>query len=177
MRSQVTPDTVLARSLADWAAYWDAQGPLNAGHRRRRKFERELRINCAAQGCGVPAADDPTIAEIRSGAKASRDQQSRRNLQHSRERLAMLRKTGHSFDQEGRLVAPALTQIHVPALRPVERPRERRATTRSSGRPSRGDPDPEAEPPPPVEIWRGVAAASARMVQRCERRGAKWAAA
>jgi hypothetical protein len=56
-----------------------------------------------------------------------------------------------------------------------ERARERGAGRRARA-PSSDDPDPESDQPP-VEVWRGLAAASARMVQHCERRRAKWAAA
>jgi hypothetical protein len=52
--------------------------------------------------------------------------------------------------------------------------RARRSSTSSRGSPD--DPDPESDQPL-VETWRGVVAASARMVQHCERRRAKWAAA
>jgi hypothetical protein len=68
---------------------------------------------------------------------------------------------------------------HVPQRREnTARPRERRAAPRRRARAPTGD-DPSEPPPepPPVEVWRGLAAASVRMVQHCERRRAKWAAA
>ena len=56
----------------------------------------------------------------------------------------------------------------------VSKPRERRARRAStSSRASPDDPSPPESEPPPVEVWRGVAAASVRMVQHCERRRAK----
>jgi hypothetical protein len=68
--------------------------------------------------------------------------------------------------------------VHVPERREnvaTTRPREHRSPSRSRSA-ARGDPDPP-EPEPPVEVWRGVAAASVRMVQHCERRAKRVAAA
>jgi hypothetical protein len=68
--------------------------------------------------------------------------------------------------------------VHVPVRQeqiasPGEQGRQgRRASTSSRGSPN--DPD---LPPPPVETWHGVAAASVRMQTRLARRRAKWAAA
>jgi hypothetical protein len=55
--------------------------------------------------------------------------------------------------------------VHVPQRREnVARPRERRPATRRRARaPTSDDPSPKTEPPP-VEVWRGLAAASVRMV-------------
>jgi hypothetical protein len=57
----------------------------------------------------------------------------------------------------------------------VARPRERRPTSRQRTRAPTSD-DPSPEPEPPLEVWRGLVAASARMIQHCERRRAKAAA-
>jgi hypothetical protein len=66
--------------------------------------------------------------------------------------------------------------VHAPPLlRADARPRERRPSTRRSAA-SRGSPDSDL-PPPPVEVWRGLVAASVRMQTRLARRRAKWAAA
>jgi hypothetical protein len=57
------------------------------------------------------------------------------------------KREGYTFDSERRLVAPALTRIHVPERREnAARPRERRVR-RSRSTASRGEPDPEPEPP------------------------------
>jgi hypothetical protein len=67
--------------------------------------------------------------------------------------------------------------VHVPPRRGnTARPREQRSRRRTTA-PSRGDPDPEPPKPPVEELWRGLEAASVRMVQRCERRRAKLEAA
>jgi hypothetical protein len=68
--------------------------------------------------------------------------------------------------------------VHAPERREnVARPRERRPATRRQARaPTSDDPSPPESDPAPVEVWRGVEAASVRMVQRCERRRAKLAA-
>jgi hypothetical protein len=95
--SRVEPGKVLGQSLADCEAYWNAEGTLTAAQERWRENERELRTECAAQGLRVPAADDPTIAEIRSGAKESRDQPSMETLLHDKAHLARLKPEGHSF--------------------------------------------------------------------------------
>jgi hypothetical protein len=73
---------------------------------------------------------------------------------------------------------PAALLTHVRAIHrsqptlPAGRPRERRARSRSSSASRDGPLPPESEPPP-VKTWRGLEAASVRMVQRCERRRAK----
>jgi hypothetical protein len=146
----------------------------SAEQKRWRKFERELRTNCASQGCGVPAADDPIIAEIRSGAWEKRQQRNMQNMLRDRAKLAQWKREGYSFDVEHRLVAPPLTRV--PERRePVASPGEQGRRARRSSAPSRGSSDdPDLEPPP--ETWRGLAAASVRMVQHCERRRAKAAA-
>jgi hypothetical protein len=55
--------------------------------------------------------------------------------------------------------------------------RERRPSTRRTSRTSRGSPDGSEPEPPPVEHWRGIAAASVRMHTRLARRRAKQALA
>jgi hypothetical protein len=54
--------------------------------------------------------------------------------------------------------------------------RARRIHRRATA-PTRGSPDEPPDEPPDVETWHGLQAASSRMVQRCERRRAKQAAA
>jgi hypothetical protein len=155
MEPRDVADAVRARSLADWEAYWNAQGPLSAPQRRWRKFERELRINCAAKGCGVPAADDPTIAEIRCGIWERQQRENMRRLLRDRAKLALWKREGYSFDADHRLVAPALTRVQAPERRePVARPRERRAGRASTS--SRDDPSPEPDPPLTVIPPRGL---------------------
>jgi hypothetical protein len=170
---------VRARSLADWAAYWNAQGPLNAGQRRWRYFERELRINCAAKGCEVPDAGDRSIAEIRCGKWEQRQRESMHNLSRDRARLARWKREGYSFDEEHRLVAPALSRSKAPERREnAARPRERRPATRRRTTSRAGPDEPSPESDPPIKVWRGLAAVSVRMVQHCgRRRRVKWTSA
>ena len=59
----VTADEVLARSLADWSAYWDKLGPLSAAQVRWREAEREFRAERAAVGF-LPDADNPHVAKF-----------------------------------------------------------------------------------------------------------------
>jgi hypothetical protein len=101
----------------------------------------------AAQGL-LPA--DWLVADIRSGAKESRDRQSRRNMLRNLAKLAHWKREGYSFDAERRLVAPAPARIHVAPQRdyPGNRPRERRPATRRRARaPTGDDPSPESDPP------------------------------
>jgi hypothetical protein len=176
MASWVAAGEVLAQSLADHAAYWDVLGPLTPAQRRWRDFERELRTNMAAQGRQVPAANDPIIAEIRSGAWESRQRRNMQNLLRNRARLAQWKREGYSFDAEHRLVAPALTRIRKPVVRAPERPREQKARTRSTSSSRDGPSEPSDEPPLVVPL-RGFRPASVRMVQHLERGRAKQAIA
>jgi hypothetical protein len=142
MADAVEPGEVLVRSLAEHAAYWDAQGTLTKAQRRWSTFERELRTNLAAKG-RLP--NPKIIAMVRSGEWERRQRQNMRNLLHNQARLARLKREGYSFDAEHRLVAPAVTRIHAPARRVN---RERRPAGRSRARaPSGDDPSPESDPP------------------------------
>ena len=72
-----------------------------------------------------------------------------------------------------------LPVVHTPQRREaaivVARAREQGAGRRRTA--SRASPDdPSEAEPPSIEVWRGLAAASLCMVQRCERRRAKLAA-
>lgn len=76
----------------------------------------------------------------------------------------------------GRSPAPMMLEAEPRVARIVATPREHRGRSRTTA-PKRGsphDPDPE---PPPIAHQRGFLAASVRMIQHCERRRAKWAAA
>lgn len=146
MADAVDPGKVVARSLADCEAYWNAQGTLTAAQKRWHEHEREWRTNLAAQGL-LPA--EWLVADIRSGAKERRDRQSMQNLLRDRARLASLKQAGYSFDEDHRLVAPALTRIHAPARREnvnAARPREGRPATRQRARtPTSDDPSPSPD--------------------------------
>jgi hypothetical protein len=176
MPPEVDAGEVLACSLADCEEYWNAQGTLTAAQKRRREFERELRTNCAAQGCGVPAANDPIIAQIRSGEWERRQKRIGRQMRRDQAKLAQWKREGYSFDAEHRLVAPPRTELPE-GREPIASPGEQGRRARRAPRWSRGSSDDPDLPPPPVKTWRGVEAASVRMVQHCERRRAKAAAA
>jgi hypothetical protein len=144
----VADGEVLALSLADCEAYWNAQGKqLRAAQERWRAHEREWRANLAAQGL-LPA--EWLVADIRSGAKERRDQRNMQALLHDRARLARLKRDGYSFDANHRLVAPALARVHTPERRESEaRPRGRRARRSGSSRKS-----PSSEPDEPADLER-----------------------
>jgi hypothetical protein len=119
-------EVVLARSLADCEAYWNAQGRLSAAQERWREHERQWRTNLGTWGL-LPA--ERLVADIRSGEKERRDQQNMRNLQRSKARLAQWKREGYTFDEEHRLVAPALARIDGAEPRePETRPQERSRT-------------------------------------------------
>jgi hypothetical protein len=159
IRSDVAadPGEVLARSLAEHEAYWNALGTLTPAQRRWSKFERKLRIDLAAKGEKPP---EWLIAEIRCGRWEQRQQESMRNLLHGKARLARLKHEGYSFDAEHRLVAPALSRICAPERRENEaRPRGRRA--QRSGTSSRDGPglgEDSDEPPPDLSRLRPLPA-------------------
>src|SRR5215204_1818398 len=104
----------------------------------------EARIDEFRQGCGAEPQEWVKEA-IRSGEWDRRQAENLRNMRRSVQRLAQLKREGYSFDAEHRLVAPPNPIIPRCAASRSERPRERRARRSSSG--SRGDPDPESEPP------------------------------
>jgi len=104
----------------------------------------EARIDEFRQGCGAEPQEWLKEA-IRSGEWDRRQAENLRNMRRSVQRLAQLKREGYSFDAEHRLVAPPNPIIPRCAASRSERPRERRARRSSSG--SRGDPDPESEPP------------------------------
>jgi hypothetical protein len=109
----------------------------------RRELEQRLDAELADEG----GLADWLRAEIRSGEWERRQRRNYQNILPDRARLAQLKREGYTFDSERRLVAPALTRIHVAERREnAARPRERRVR-RSSATGSRGDPDPEPEPP------------------------------
>lgn len=144
MSSEVTAQAVLARSLVDCEAYWNALGTLTKAEERRREHECEVRTICAAQGCDVPAPDDPMIADIRSGKKERRDKRSMQALLRDQAKLAKWKREGYSFDAEHRLVTPP--RIHAPERR--ETGEKRPATRRRTGaRASPEEPSPESDPP------------------------------
>jgi hypothetical protein len=157
---------LLPRSLAACEAYWHAQGLLTAAQRRRRKLERNYRRGCAARSY-LPDDSDWVIQEMRSGEWERRTRRNMRGLLRDRAKLTLWKR-----DEEHRLVAPALARIHVAPRR--ANPERRPAARRSARAPTSDDPSPE--PDPPVEVWRGVAAASVRMHTRLAQRRAKWAA-
>jgi hypothetical protein len=174
MAGEVAAGEVLAQSLADCEAFWDALKPLSPAQERLREFERELRTNCAAAGCGVPAADDSIIAEIRSGAWERRQKRIGRDMSRDRAKMTQWKREGYTFDEDRRLVAPALTRIAPSRGTSREnRPQGRRVAR--SGSNSRDGPSDESDLPP-VAPLRGFTAASIRMVQHYERRRAKAAA-
>jgi hypothetical protein len=123
---------ILAESLAEHAAYWDALGELTAAQKRWRAHELEWRQNMAAKG------DKPTawlVVDIRSGRKEQRDQRSQLNALRSQARLAQLQRQGYSFDEEHRLVAPPITAATITYSRGAsrqQRPQSRRVACGSS---------------------------------------------
>lgn len=139
----VVAGEVLARSLADCEAYWDAQGALSVEQERWREDERELRTNLAGKGL-LP--NPSVIAKIRSGEAERSSIEARRNMLRNQARLASLKQAGYSFDAEHRLVAPALTRIHTPARRVSC---ERRPAGRSRARAPSGD---DPSPSPDLEV-------------------------
>jgi hypothetical protein len=142
---------------------------LSRALRRRYELERKVLLERAARGENLRPENDWVIEEIRSGEWERRTKRNRQNMRRDRERLAH------------RLKARALI-VHAPERREaaivVARAHEEGAGRRRASSPNRpDDPSPPEPEPPPVEVCRGVAAASARMAQHCERRRAKWAAA
>jgi hypothetical protein len=76
------------------------------------------------------------------------------------------------FTRQARVSGPERREPVAPAVRAREQGAGRRRAA------SRASPDDPSEPePPPVAVWRGVAAASVRMHTRLARRRAKRAAA
>jgi hypothetical protein len=171
MDPRVEPGEVLARSLADGAAYWDSQGTLTKAQERWREDECEWRTKLAAEGLLLA---DSLAADIRSGAKERRDKRSIQDMLRDRARLARLKSEGHSFpprEKAGITIelngAPAWVEtafkrraafelavssrqavVHVPERRePVATPRERRAPRRRAGS-SRASPSDPDQPPP-----------------------------
>ena len=149
----VTADEVLARSLADWSAYWDGWAHYMTAQVRWREAEREFRAERAAVGF-LPDADNPHVAKFRSGEAERLVREGRRNMRRNQVKLARWKHEGYWFDSERRLQAPL--KIHAPERREnVARPRERRARRVATS--SRGSPD-GSEPPlvaiPPAEFRR-----------------------
>jgi hypothetical protein len=124
--------------------------------------ERELRSWCEA--CGEEP--NPAIIEMmRRGDWQRRQQRNKRVFRQSVARWNTWRRVQNRVP----LPAPA-----VDADRSASRPRERRAA-RSSSAPTRGDPsEPDLAPVWPI---RGFGPATVHIVQRCQRRRAKAAAA
>jgi hypothetical protein len=98
----------------------------------------------------------------------------------AKQRLRERNGADYSWDPETKLFERLPAVVHTPQRREaaivVARAREQGTGRRRTA--SRASPDDPSEPePPPVEVWRGVAAASVRMQTRLARRRAKWAAA
>jgi hypothetical protein len=115
--------------------------------RRRYEAERELRLSLNAKG-ELPATW--IVEAIRSGEWERRQKRNMQALLHDRAKLSRWKRAGYTFDEQHRLVAPALTRIHVPERREsVSRPRERRAGRAGragASRPSSGSSEPPLAP-------------------------------
>jgi hypothetical protein len=93
---------VLARSLAEHEAYWNALGTLSRAQLRWRDFERKLRINLAARGLPPPESGDPIIEEIRSGQWERRQRRNMEALLRDRAKLAKGRREGRLPERKQR---------------------------------------------------------------------------
>jgi hypothetical protein len=116
---------------------------------------------------------DPTWNTVNPGPVFDHQRASVWLEQHGQHRrAATIRRHGIRLEANRRVEAirgtspaPMMLEAEPRVGQVVATPRERRARRASTS--SRGSPDGDSEPgpPPPLEVWRGIEAASARMVQ------------